>query len=74
MAHHFYPTAEQTVQAALDIARARWAAAPEHIKAKVHAVVAVLNADVIDRRTKLTFEGENTPGLHLAHRVLASRR
>lgn len=67
-------TAQQAVLDALDLAKKRRDAAPESAKPRADAVVAVLNADAIDRRTNRTVEGIDSPGLQLAHRVLARWR
>jgi hypothetical protein len=65
------PTALATVRGALDIMRERRIRSTSKQRPFVDAKYAVLNADDIDRRTGLTDEGERTPGLDLAHRVLA---
>lgn len=68
-----HSTAIATVRAALDTIRERRIRATPAQRPFVDAKYAVLNAEDIDRRTGITDEGERTPGLDLAERVLAGR-
>jgi hypothetical protein len=57
------------VRSALARLRAAHERASEWQKPKVHAKVAILNADVIDRTRGLTHNDEVTPGSRIAHQV-----
>ncbi len=57
------------VRSALARLRSAHERADEWQKPKIHAKVAILNADVIDRTRHLTHDDEVTPGSRIAHQV-----
>lgn len=73
------PQQGKKVQEAFDIVSRRYAQAGPDLKPRIHAHMAVLNADLIDRRVGLTVETaleenlEYTPGLVLALKILAGK-